>query len=380
MAKRNFYIDLDLNQNSLLKAKLENSAVAPSAPVKGQIYFDTVLNQIGVCTNNVGPVWLYAGSIKNILGTSPINVSIDGSGVATISISAATTLAAGSMSPSDKLKLDSATALNTASTIVSRDGSGNFAANAITGLATPVNPGDAANKSYVDAMSYGLNIKGAVRTIATSNVASLSGVGSIVNGVTLVADDRILLTSQSTTTQDGIYVVKSGAWVRSSDFAIGSSVANAFMFVEEGTYADTGWVCTNNTGSAVVGTNDLVFVQFSSAGVILAGIALSKTGNTLDVLNDTNHITINGSNQLTIGNYVSKVASATVTLGTAIGVVTITHNFNTLNVSVQAIDVTTGEHVEISTINTTVNTITVEALGSNRSIGIVITGNIGLTL
>ena len=57
-----------------------------------------------------------------------------------------------------------------------------------------------------------------------------------------------------------------------------------FTFVEQGTVnADNGFVCTSNKGSAVVGTNNLTYAQFSGAGQITAGDGLDKSGNTLSV-------------------------------------------------------------------------------------------------
>lgn len=409
MAKRNYRVDLDLNQNELLKAKLETLASAPATPVLGQIYYDSTKQQIGVCINAVGPVWSYGGDITDVVGTLPIVVSVNAAGVATVSINAATTSTAGSMSAADKTKLDNATSAATASTLVQRDASGNATFNMLTINNAPTNATDVVNKAYADALVQGLDIKQSVRAIATTNVASLSGPQTI-DTVSLVAGDRVLLISQTTTTQDGIYVVAAGAWTRATDFAIGSTVAGAFMFVEEGTNADTGWVCTNNKGSDIVGTNDLTFTQFSGAGSIVAGFGLTKTGNTIDVvaadnsidvqadsiavklnttgaiettatgLNvkvDTNNITKNGSNELTIGNYVSKIGSKAITIGTVAGAQTITHNFNTRNVSVIVYDASTFEVYDVSVSHPTVNTVSISANGSNTSVIAVIIGNVG---
>lgn len=409
MAKRNYRVDLDLNQNELLKAKLETLASAPSTPVLGQIYFDSTKQQIGVCINDVGPVWSYGGDITDVVGTLPIVVSVNAAGVATVSINAATTSTAGSMSAADKTKLDNATNAATASTLVQRDASGNATFNMLTINNAPVSATDVVNKAYADALVQGLDIKQSVRAIATANVTSLSGPQTI-DTVSLVAGDRVLLIAQTTTTQDGIYVVAAGAWTRATDFAIGSTVAGAFMFVEEGSNADTGWVCTNNKGSDVVGTNDLTFSQFSGAGSINAGFGLTKTGNTLDVvaadnsidvqadsiavklnttggiettatgLNvkvDTNHITKNGSNELTIGNYVSKIGSKSITIGLAAGTQTITHNFNTRNVSVIVYDASTFEVYDVAVTHPTVNTVAISANGTNTSVIAVIIGNVG---
>ena len=66
--------------------------------------------------------------------------------------------------------------------------------------------------------------------------------------------------------------------------AAGTDAAGAFTFIEQGTVnADNGFSCTSNKGSAVVGTNNLAFSQFSGAGQISAGNGLDKSGNTLSV-------------------------------------------------------------------------------------------------
>ena len=67
-----------------------------------------------------------------------------------------------------------------------------------------------------------------------------------------------------------------------------------FTFVAQGTVnADNGFVCTSNSGSAVVATNNLTFAQFSGAGQIVAGDALTKSGNTLNVSDDNITLEVN---------------------------------------------------------------------------------------
>ena len=152
----------------------------------------------------------------------------------------------------------------------------------ITNLADPTADADAANKGYVDGVAQGLDVKDSVKATTTANI-TLSGTQTI-DGVSLSADDRVLVKNQNTASENGIYLCKASSWTRTDDLAAGADAAGAFVFVEQGTVnAENGFVCTSNKGSAVVGTNNLAFAQFSGAGQITAGDGLDKSGNTLSV-------------------------------------------------------------------------------------------------
>jgi hypothetical protein len=155
----------------------------------------------------------------------------------------------------------------------------------ITNLADPVNTQDAATKGFVEATSQGLDVKGSCVAATTGNITISTALnnGDTLDGVTLATNDRVLVKDQSTASQNGIYVVGSSP-ARADDLAAGSDAAGMFTFVEQGTVnADNGFVCTSNKGSAVTGTNNLTFAQFSGAGQITAGDGLDKSGNTLSV-------------------------------------------------------------------------------------------------
>jgi len=166
----------------------------------------------------------------------------------------------------------------------------------ITTVATPTGSTDAANKAYVDAQLQGLDVKQSVRVATTANgtLASAFANGQTVDGVSLSTGDRILLKNQSTGSENGIYTVNSsGAPTRATDFDANSEVTGgAFFFVEEGTVnADNGFALTND-GSITVGTTALTFTQFSGAGQVIAGDALTKSGNTLNVAVDDSSIEV----------------------------------------------------------------------------------------
>jgi hypothetical protein len=87
--------------------------------------------------------------------------------------------------------------------------------NEIINVATPTTPGSVANKAYVDSVAAGLDPKESVR-VATTAAILRTGTPTI-DGITLVADDRILVKNQGTTSENGIYnVVTGGANVTAS--------------------------------------------------------------------------------------------------------------------------------------------------------------------
>ena len=178
----------------------------------------------------------------------------------------------------------------------------------ITSLATCVASTDAANKSYVDSVAQGLDVKDSCTVIATSNLTLANT--QTVDGVSLAAGNRVLVAGQSTATQNGIYlVVDGGSWTRATDFAAGEDAAGAFMFIEKGTTnADTGWVCSSDKGSAVIGTNNLAFTQFSGSATFLAGDGLDKSGNTFSLDLKANSGVVISSSELALDLSASSIS------------------------------------------------------------------------
>jgi hypothetical protein len=149
-------------------------------------------------------------------------------------------------------------------------------------------------KGYVDAVKQALDIKESVHAASTANVSLTAGssgleAGDVIDGVTLVAGDRVLLKNQTTASENGIYVaVASGGTPARSDDANASAdvTSGMFVWVEEGTAnADQGYVLTTNN-VITLNTTNLTFTQFSGAGQITAGNGLTKSGNTINVVPD----------------------------------------------------------------------------------------------
>jgi hypothetical protein len=156
----------------------------------------------------------------------------------------------------------------------------------VTLNADPINALDAATKQYVDAVAEGLHVHASVvaATTANINLATDLEAGDVIDGVTLVAGDRVLVKNQSTTSENGIYVaVASGAASRATDYNTAAEIdPGDFFFVTGGTnYDNTGWVQTAVV--TTLGTDPITFEQFSGAGTYLAGNGLTLTGNTFSI-------------------------------------------------------------------------------------------------
>lgn len=180
-----------------------------------------------------------------------------------------------------------------AEAVVQADGGQAFTANQsmggfkLTNLGTPVSANDATNKSYVDSVAAGLrDFKDSVRVATTANIV-LSGAQTI-DGVSVIAGDRVLVKNQTTASENGIYACAAGAWSRSADADNspegGEVTSGMYVYVSEGTVnAESAWVLAT-VDPIVLGTTSLNFTQFSGAGQVVAGAGLTKTGNTIDVV------------------------------------------------------------------------------------------------
>ena len=173
-----------------------------------------------------------------------------------------------------------------------------------------------ANKAYVDQVAQGLDTKPSCRVGTTADLSATysngtAGVGATLtagsngaislDGVALSVNDRVLVKDQSTASENGIYRVSTQG-DGSTPFVLTRATpedqpaeltGGAFVFVEEGTAnANNGYVFTH-TGSPTFGTTSLDVAQFSGAGQITAGAALTKSGNQMDVAVDDSSIEVN---------------------------------------------------------------------------------------
>ena len=215
----------------------------------------------------------------------------------------------------DNLRLDGNAITSTDSNgniSISPNGSGtvDVGSSRITSVTDPTGAQDAATKAYVDAVKSGFDPKDSVVMATTANLNYTYSNGSSGVGATLTAsgngavtidgvatdtvNERVLVKDQSTAAQNGIYYVStaSGAsatlvLTRATDADTASELSSgSFAFVEQGTTnADAAFVMTQDT-SITFGSTAINWTQFSGAGQITAGDALTKSGNTLHFADD----------------------------------------------------------------------------------------------
>lgn len=326
---------LDLAKLEAKNFRAHQLGTAPSSPVTGQLYYNTGDNTLYYYN---GTIWIAASAAAggpptgaaggDLTSTYPnpqiaagviVDADVNGSAaIAESKLSLATDAAAGTGSRRTiGTGALAAMAGNTRlDTIAAPTGAVSANSQKITNLATPTVGTDAATMAYVDSIAQGLAPKDSVRAATTANI-TLSAPQTI-DGISVIAGDRVLVKDQSTPAQNGIYLVAAGAWSRATDMDSWSEVPAAFTFVEQGTTnADTGWVSTADQGGTI-NTTAVTWVQFSGAGQITSGAGLTKTGNTLDVGAGAG-ITVNADSVQVANNGITNamIADGAVDLATA---------------------------------------------------------------
>lgn len=419
---RKFVVSLDLNKNELLNARIQNLGTAPSNPVSGQIYFDTVTNVMYFYS---GTAWVSTSGSAEVIqdtvdsmliaGTGLDKTYNDGAGTLTLDIDSTVTTNDGAQTLTNKtltsptvsglylsdssivfegttnnnfettLSVEDPTAdrtlalpnktgtlattdditnaVDAITTTVIEEGSNlyytdervddrvNGLLTAGTGITKTYDDGNGtltvavdtnviATKTYVDEVAQGLHIHASAVAATTANINLATDLenGDVLDGVTLVTGDRILVKNQDTASQNGIYVVQaSGAAVRALDFDQPAEVDGGdFIFVTGGTVNDnTGWVQTSTT-VATIGTDPIYFTQFSGAGAYTAGNGLTASGTTFNVGAGTG-IVVNADDVAIDTTVVARKYATTIGDNSATSF-TVTHSLGTKDVIVQVFE------------------------------------------
>lgn len=436
MAKK-YLVPINLSQQELQNAKIQNLASAPSSPVAGQVYFDTTLHQFGVYNDNTTS-WVYLGSgggtvtavsvvaangfdgtVAGSTTTPAITIKATPTGILKSNGTAISAATAGTdyyaPTGTDVAVADGGTGSSTAAgartnlglvigtDVLAPSGNGSaltgitesqvaslttdlaakapLASPTFTGtvtVPTPSNATDASTKGYVDNAVQGLSWKQTVRAATTANgtLASAYANGSVIDGVTLATGNRILIKDQTTGSENGIYVVAaSGAPTRALDADTGAELVNATAYVSEGTAnAETVWTCTNNA-TITPGTTALVFAQVNGGTVPTASSSTAgKVQLATQAEAEAKSDTAKAVVSADLANFpIKKIATIGDGSTTAIAV---THSLGTKDVVAQVRDASTDAVVEcdITQTSTSVTTFTFGVAPSTNAYKVVIVG------
>jgi hypothetical protein len=234
----------------------------------------------------------------------------------------------------------------------------------ISNVALPVAATDVATKGYVDSVAEGLHVHASVAAATPNTLASISGgtitynngtagVGATltttgtfatIDGVNIATvGTRILVKDEANAAHNGIYVFTSSTVLtRATDYdTAGEIQAGDFTFVSGGTlYNSTGWVQEDEV--TTIGTDPIVWTQFSGAGTYLAGTGLTLTGDTFSISNTTvtaasygsgdavATFTVNAQGQLTAASNVAIAANAANLTGSVLSSNIVTSSLTTV--------------------------------------------------
>jgi hypothetical protein len=355
------FADADFNVTSgavELKDTVVKSVTTDSGALTPSTHAFSILGGEGIDVTHSGSTITVAGedastSNKGVASFADANFTVTSGAVATKNITlGSSTLTNGSTTTSiagiteltvDNLNFNGNTITSTdtnGNIIISPNGTGvvDLSGSILTGLNEPVNATDAATKNYVDTVAEGLHVHEAAHCATTDTLATLSGgtvtysngtagVGatltlsaglSAIDGHTLTNGDRILVKNQANQTHNGMYVRTSATVLtRASDFDTAAEIGGGdFTFVENGTtYGNTGWVQTVEV--LTVGTDNIIWQQFSGTGTFTAGAGLTISGTEFNVVGTSNRITVNTDNIDIASTYVGQTSITTLgTIGT----------------------------------------------------------------
>lgn len=347
MAKK-ILISYDFTGLELLNTRLQNLAADPGSPTPGRYYYNTADNTFR---------WYNGTSF--VTGLTSAHAGTGGAAHADVVAAGASGFMTGAMATKLNGIATGATANSTDSSLRDRSThtgtqlaatisdfntavrtntlnqmaapTADLSANGfkMTNLVAGTVSSDAATYGQLMSIANGTDWKASVRVLSTTNVAALSGLLTI-DGITVVANDRVALVGQTTASANGIWLAASGAWSRATD-ADGNVEVTPGMsfFVEEGTTsADTQWRLTTD-GAIVVGTTNLAFAQIGAGTSYTNGSGINIAGSVISV--DT---------AVVVRKFAQTIGDAAATS------ITVTHGLSTLDVQVQVVEVSSGMTVE----------------------------------
>lgn len=172
--------------------------------------------------------------------------------------------------------------------------------------------------------------------VSTQANLNLASPGATIDGITMVAGDRVLVRAQTSVLENGIYIWNGAAvaMTRAADATTFAELEGAALTVEEGTNAGVTYRQTQVNG--VIETNDVIWTTFGSsapaASETTAGIAELATQAETDTGTDDARIVT----PLKLKSWSLRVKGLAQNVGDGAATqIDVTHNFNTRDVRVE---------------------------------------------
>lgn len=328
-----YLVPIDLNSLEIRNVVIHLLGSDPGSPVEGQIWYNTTGHTLKLRIN---------GSTVDLQNPTLLN-SQAGSYYLARANHTGTQLA------STISNFDTQVRTSTLNQMAAPTADLSINSNKLTNVSNGTSANDAVNKSQLDAAVNGFSWKASVRaaSIINGTLATAFENGDVIDGVTLATGNRILLRAQTTQTENGIYTVNaSGAPTRALDCDSTAELENATVMVEEGTtMAGSAW--NQTTDGVVIGTNNIVWVQFGagqaytfSAPLLLTGSVVSLPLNAR-IVNNAGNLDLQAS-VATPGTYLGRITVDTYGRTTAGGTIKYTALIG--NGSSTSFNITQGTH------------------------------------
>ena len=229
---------------------------------------------------------------------------------------------------------------------------------ALTIQEDPINPTDAVNKRYADALANGMDHKASTRVATTADLGATfvagggtGGVGdtlsfttpsgTVIDDITLEEGDRVLVKGQTDAKQNGIYVATNTdaseitILTRAQDqdgSASNEVTAGNTTFVEQGTqFGSTGWIVTGD-GELEVNTDDIIWTQNSGMGTYIAAEGILLDGNQFSLITDNISVAVGSvefADELIIGDASDSLSTAKTTVGNVLSDLNVVNGIDT---------------------------------------------------
>lgn len=334
MSKK-FLVAIDLGKNEIQNAVLQVLASAPSTPNNGQMYFDSVAKRPKFYDTTTTS-WIDPTARANHSGTQLSTTISDFTSAVTV------------------FRLDQFAAPTASVSMNSQK---------LTNLLDGTAAQDAVSFNQLQAVLNGRTFKDAVRVATTAAITVATGfaAGQVIDGITVVAGDRILNKNAATASENGIYVApSSGAASRATDAnATGMLKEGSSVMVAEGTInADKQFSLTTD-GTITIGTTSQTWAATGTGTTYTQGTGIIISTNVISI--DTT---------VTARRFAAAIGDGTSTS------IAVTHSLGTVDVIAQVRDTTTGALVECDNIanSTTQITLTFAVAPASNAYRVIVVG------